>query len=417
VKGLIGILSVSAIVLSAANVYLRSRPADQPGASALPSETKTSIEPSNAAQSSASDNRRPTTNEPSAGIAIFKWEGVESTNYHAYIANLRKLAFPDELIREIITADVNKMYAPREEPLKVKPVPYDAPLQERRRKPTVKDIENLIQLREVQIEKQDLLQQLLGVRVPREFIHTPNSRNYEAAEYAVSQLPSEKQEEAQRLMEKEILLDDLNQARGLEGDEELAAYRKINEERDAGLRTILTPDEFERFIMNATPPGSEMQRRVMGMEPTGKEMLAIWKVTHEQWKDQGGVFGRWRANHVPPEQIKAADEKLEIGLQAALGPDRYLDYQMAVNETGQQLRNFAARYDLPRETLARAFELQNEINSLDGLKRMSERYGAPVAAPDASRLNQAEQKLESTLGPELYKSWKEGRTQRYDLQP
>jgi hypothetical protein len=341
------------------------------------------------------------------------WDKMETADYKAYIANLRRVGFPEELIREIIIADVNKLYADREEPLKIPPVPQDAPLEARRRKPTVADIENLMKLRDIQMEKHLLLEQLLGVKVPREIIRTPNSRNYEAADYAVRQLPTEKQQAALEIYEKEILLDDLNQARGLRGTEELAAYRRVNEERDAALRELLTPEEFERLMMNAIPPGTEMQRRVMGMEPTDEEMLAMWKVTHEHWKEQGGVFGRWRAEPVPQEQLKAADEKLSREIAAALGPERYLDYQLATSGTGQQLRNFAARYGLPRETLADAFRLQKEMDAL----RSSQGRAAEPSPESLARLEQVQGQLEQTLGVELYRSWNEGRNLKYDFQP
>jgi hypothetical protein len=233
-------------------------------------------------------------------------------------------------------------------------------------------------------------------------------------------LPPEKQQQALEIYEKEILLDDLNQARGLRGAEEMAAYRKVNEERDTALKELLTPDEFERFIMNATPPGSEMQRRVMGMEPTDEELLAMWKITHEQWKEQGGVFGRWRADRVPEEQIRAADEKLEKNMRETLGPDRYLDYQLATSGTGQQLKNFAARYDLPRETLSNAFHLQKEIDRLESMEQLKSRYGLPNAGPSASAgrtLDQARSEMEKALGADLYNTWNEGRSLKYDLQP
>jgi hypothetical protein len=353
-----------------------------------------------------------------AAAPALTWDQMETADYKAYIANLRRVGFPEELIREIIIADVNKLYADREEPLKIPPVPQDAPLEARRRKPTVADIENLMKLRDIQMEKHQLLEQLLGVKVPREIVRTPNSRNYEAADYAVRQLPPEKQQAALEIYEKEILLDDLNQARGLRGAEELAAYRRVNEERDAALRELLTPEEFERLMMNAIPPGTEMQRRVMGMEATDEEMLAMWKVTHEHWKEQGGVFGRWRAEPVPPEQLKAADEKLNQNLEAVLGPERYLDYQLATSGTGQQLRNFAARYGLPREKLADAFRLQKEMDALRSSQGRARNGSAPEPSPEsAARLEQVQGQLEQTLGAELFRSWNEGRNLKYDFQP
>jgi ankyrin repeat protein len=151
-------------------------------------------------------------------------------------------------------------------------------------------------------------------------------------------------------------------------------------------------------MMNSSPPGTEMQRRIMGMEPTDEEMLAMWKITHEHWKEQGGVFGRWREDRVPSEQLRAADEKLEKNLQELLGPDRYLDYQLATSGTGQQLKNFAAKYNIPRETVSAAFDLQKEIERLQNVETINARYGFPPGNVDAAL--QRTQKLQ-----DLRKSW------------
>ena len=39
----------------------------------------------------------------------FDWSSVESDDYKKYIANLRSIGCPEETIRDIITADVNKL--------------------------------------------------------------------------------------------------------------------------------------------------------------------------------------------------------------------------------------------------------------------------------------------------------------------
>src|ERR1700716_2835565 len=40
----------------------------------------------------------------------FDWRIVESEDYRKYIANLRSIGCPEETIRAIITADVNKLF-------------------------------------------------------------------------------------------------------------------------------------------------------------------------------------------------------------------------------------------------------------------------------------------------------------------
>src|SRR5207247_678784 len=131
-------------------------------------------------------------------------------------------------------------------------------------------------------------------------------------------------------------------------------------ERNTIMKQVLTPAEFEQYEMNTLPAGTELARRVIGMDPTDDEFRAMFAIAWDNWVETGGVIGVWRAVRVPPEQVAAADARMNARLQETLGPDRYLDYQLATSETGQQLRNLAARYDLPRETLAQVFQLQRE---------------------------------------------------------
>ena len=49
----------------------------------------------------------------SAPAKVFDWRTVESTDYRAYIANLRAIGCPEETIRDIIRADVNKLFESR----------------------------------------------------------------------------------------------------------------------------------------------------------------------------------------------------------------------------------------------------------------------------------------------------------------
>src|SRR6266436_2371542 len=41
------------------------------------------------------------------------WRSIESEDYRAYIKNLREIKCPEETIRDIIIADVNKLFARR----------------------------------------------------------------------------------------------------------------------------------------------------------------------------------------------------------------------------------------------------------------------------------------------------------------
>jgi len=57
---------------------------------------------------------------PAAETRPFHWSQIESADYHTYIANLRGIGCPEQTIRDIITADVESLYAARRRPLEAK---------------------------------------------------------------------------------------------------------------------------------------------------------------------------------------------------------------------------------------------------------------------------------------------------------
>ena len=229
-----------------------------------------------------------------SGQPIFPWEQIESPDYRKYVSNLRAAGFPEELIRTIITADVDKLYEPREAALKTKPIPFDAPMAQRApQEMKDEDWDRLKQLRDLRMEKQALLEQVLGIYVPREIMRSPNSRrNYESYEYALSLLPPEKREAVQLAQENEILKEGMQKATITDPAAELEAFKRSCAERDAALRQALTPDEFDRYEMHMEPVATELARCTIGMEPTESEFQAMFKIASKNWIDTGGVYGR-----------------------------------------------------------------------------------------------------------------------------
>lgn len=342
----------------------------------------------------------------------FDWASVETSDYKQYVRNLRAMGFPEELVRRIAIADVDKLYEPKEKPLKPKLVAYDAPMEQRQTHDiSAEDWQRIKDLWQVRIEKQGVLEEILGSYVPREILRTPISRNYESYEYAIGLLPPEKRNAVQLAQETEILTEGMNKVSIQDHAEELESFKRSRQERDAAMLRVLTPEEFETYEMNTAPVGTELARRVIGMEPTEEEFRTMYRIAYTDWVDTGGVYGRWRATPVPQDQIAAADQQMDAGMREALGPSRYLDYRMAINGTGQQLRNFAARYELPRPTLESAFDLQTQIDQMARTQKQG------VDSPAVQQIGLLNSQLQTVLGQTLWQAWQEGRNLRAKLDP
>ena len=414
------LLTVTALALLAANWQVfrhrRSAPAvplgiegtvDTAKAIVAASDSATAAAPPQAEVAAQAVNA---TSQPHHSTVAFDWAQVESSDYKHYVRALREIGFPEELVRSIVTADIDKLYEPLEQAFKPKLVPYDAPLSQRQTHDiSPADWQRVTDLWNLRVHKQGALEEILGEYVPREILRSPISLNYEALEYAISQLPVEKRNAVQLAVETEILVEGMNKTSINDRAAELEAFKKSREDRDATLRQILTPEEFERYEMNTTPAGTELARRVIGMQPTDQEFTTMFRIAYKNWLDTGGVYGRWRALPVPRAQIAAADAEMNASLNEALGQDRFLDYQMAVSDTGQKMRNFGARFEVPRETLAQAFDLQTQIDRLS-------RVRSPAQSP-IETMAQLQDHLQQVLGPNLWQAWQEGRNLQVSLDP
>src|SRR5262245_27937117 len=96
------------------------------------------------------------------------WASLRSRDLRTFAANLRAAGCPEDTVRDIILAEVNRLFAPRERPLRLRrrhQLPWE--------KPSLHPLaieENLRKLRKLVREKQELLSQALGYRV---FLEAP----------------------------------------------------------------------------------------------------------------------------------------------------------------------------------------------------------------------------------------------------
>lgn len=87
----------------------------------------------------------------------FRWNQIESSDYHLYVANLRSIGCPEQTIRDIISADVDTLYALRREQLEQQMSSQGKTLLERSQ---MRSIEG--QLRSLHGEEEALIAELLG---------------------------------------------------------------------------------------------------------------------------------------------------------------------------------------------------------------------------------------------------------------
>ena len=100
-------------LLAVVSVVMKNRPtpdASPASPGAVPADAKTNLRKTSSVQRTITVRTN-----------TLDWRTVESGDYKEYIANLRSIGCPEETIRDIIIADVNKLFEDRKKALK-KPV-------------------------------------------------------------------------------------------------------------------------------------------------------------------------------------------------------------------------------------------------------------------------------------------------------
>jgi hypothetical protein len=287
-------------------------------------------------------------------VTSFRWSSLESTNYQEYIANLRRIGCPEDTIRDIIVADISKLYGPREAPFKSKLTAQDTTeglSSTVRRAARHAEFEVWKQLREIQKEKNALLKQLLNVTLPLEPLRASGVRNYALFEAAFATLPPEKRETVREIQENYWLAADAlsDKYDGKRTTNYLAEAKRLTLDRNTQLTGVLSPAEIEEFEMRTSNAGVALRESLAGFNPSEEEYRAIWQTRNESNESNSE---RVR----PPSAAEGNQTKASI--KAALGEQRFAEYERSQDPSYRSLTQLAERYGLPPEAALKGYEAE-----------------------------------------------------------
>ena len=303
----------------------------------------------------------------------FHWTEVESADYKEYISRLRAVQCPEETIRDIIVADINKLYAPREAPFKLMVEAEDSSGDWHEDRPRRQaNFERRKQLHAIQREKNALLKELLGIELPLEPLRGRDSRSYELFEAAFKALPAHKRDAVREIQENywqmsDALKDKYDHKRTPEYLEE---YRQINVDRKAKLEQVLTPDELEDYDMRHSNVAQNLQSSLEGFNPTEDEFKTIYRVRKAIEEPYGGLIGiatpvDAQGNPIATVQESSADRRQRMNeqIREALGPERARQYELSQDSTYRTLSRLGQRYELSSEAVMQSYDLQTSYRT------------------------------------------------------
>jgi hypothetical protein len=324
----------------------------------------------------------------------FTWRMIESDDYRQYLANLRAAGCPEYLVRDILVADLDDLYAARAKPPGSVTIPPWQGADSRR----AADWARLMKQLDLQAEKRALVKQLLG------YPWDNHANEIWHQEFKLAMLLG-------------FLTDDqasqtlalAGQCRADTEDVRAAAHDILIEEDRVRLKAFY--DNLSASISQLLPPAEldELQLRIQavgffpanvhleGVRIEGTELRELARLTRTlQDVVKTEVMG------VAPLSAseRAAREKLFAAqLKSLLGPSRLADYERAQDYNFRESFEFAQRDHLPEAAAVVIYNARQAAETRAAELKADASLTPPqqIEALDALRIATAD-KLSATLG-------------------
>ena len=343
------------------------------------------------------------------GNRPLSWQALESTNYAAYIQNLRAFGCPDVTIVDIILTDIGRVYARRRVQIRaqVPPPKFWETGDLAGRGPSVPPGIRL-QLRELDREQEALVHELLGVNFRTELAKYLGEDQPESLNVAF--LPPEQQQSVQAIHDKYAAIEEeiYSRAHGLFLDEDQAALQQLQQQREAELALVLGPKELEEYQLRNSETAQNLRTQLSGFQPSEAEFRRIFqlqKTFDDQFAkafdptDEAALMLR---NNAQADASGAMAQEL----LKALGPERFAEFSRAQDEDYRGLMLTTERFNLPREVAGSVYEMkvaaERQKAAIEANATLSDEQRGRMLAAIARA---AEQSVASTLGDRVYRSY------------
>ena len=286
------------------------------------------------------------------------WRMVESADYRQYITNLRAIGCPDETIRDLITADVTKLYEARFKALRpgsTNKYEYWKPGMA-----MFKELADESQVEKRQAlsrEKRALLTELLGSAPEEKPDMMAMFGGGNPFERMLEFLPSGKQTQAMEIEQKFAAKLMKSMDGGFGDTDSMKNMLKVQREKEAELAKVLTPQELEDYNLRMSQTANMMRFQLTSFDPSEQEYRDVFKVK-KKFDDDFGFAGVPPTDKAEREKFDAAKKDLETQLKQTLGDARYADYERAQDYVYQGLFRFTEKQQLSREAANKVYDMK-----------------------------------------------------------
>ncbi len=290
------------------------------------------------------------------------WRTVESPDFKEYIVRLRAIGCPEETIRDIIIADINKLYSARWKSM-MKPSegihywdPWDANADYYERNITV-------QRQAMEKEKRELVRELLGISLDREM--QKQQFHLSPTDHMETMLSFLSPEKLDRIREiKDQVSEKSREIRARMGAprpytaDESRELRSMREWEEAELKKLLTPLEYDQYQVRASDLAFGLRSQLRGFDPTEAEYLAIFRAHSDMQRGFGVPTLDEMRNPDLMRQRMETQQRAQAILAEQLGAKRYADYQRGQDPYYRQMQDFVTGQNLSKDVANQTYEIK-----------------------------------------------------------
>lgn len=273
------------------------------------------------------------------------WETVEASSYLDYIDNLRRIGCPEETIRDIILADVNKLYkTKRREASGQKKLEF---WKANAMFGMGMDKDNVETMRELNAERDELLKQL-GIESSFE---SEMSLILNPLQQSLGFLPEQKQvavmKELQGIQSRIAELSE-------DGSADIEMVWKAQRETEESIKGMLSEDEYTGYLLRRSNTAHQLRSQIAGFDPSEEEFRTVFKLKRAFDEEYGEIGINL---DLLEEQLKA-QKTLNEQIRQSLGDERYADYERAQDYQFQQIHSSLKKADLGTGEAIQVYDMQ-----------------------------------------------------------
>ena len=291
------------------------------------------------------ENTAPATPEAtpaSPPAPALSWQGVESADYHQYAANLRASGCPEDVIRDIIRADVQKLYARRANAIRGESKAREFWQKSTNQRPPPQQMEQLTALGK---EQQALLKSVLGIVPSRQSVTDAVYLQTDRRIAELGWLPEAKRAAARRAFEEANLREQGFAVVTSERDP-FVQEKKMVDARVALLTDVLSPAELEEYRLRSSPTARRLATETKYLDLSYEDFQRILQASDDLGPVGDSLF---RYNE---QRLKA--------LRALLGDARGEEFERKTDFNYDGARDATTRLNLPADTADRVWQIKRD---------------------------------------------------------